>query len=94
VRETERELLPLQITYTYTFHVCAENSTIALPCENYNETKIHNNTLFGFKIHKNTHQSKKNKRGVWHCGLAIYIKKYLKAKEELWKLKIFHHAKI
>jgi hypothetical protein len=30
-----------------------------------------------------------------HCGLAIYIKKYLKAKEELWKLKkLFHHAKI
>jgi ribosomal protein S3AE len=28
-----------------------------------------------------------------HCGLAIYMKKYLKAKEELWKLKIFHHAK-
>jgi hypothetical protein len=27
-----------------------------------------------------------------HYGLAIYIKKYLKAKEELWK--IFHHAKI
>jgi hypothetical protein len=26
-------------------------------------------------------------RGVSHCGLAIYIKKYLKAKEELWKLK-------
>jgi hypothetical protein len=26
-------------------------------------------------------------RGVTHCGLAIYIKKYLKAKEELWKLK-------
>jgi hypothetical protein len=25
-------------------------------------------------------------RGVSHCGLAIYIKKYLKAKEELWKL--------
>jgi len=24
---------------------------------------------------------------VPHCGLAIYIKKYLKAKEELWKLK-------
>jgi hypothetical protein len=22
-------------------------------------------------------------RGVSHCGLAIYIKKYLKAKEEL-----------
>ncbi len=24
-----------------------------------------------------------------HCGLAIYIKTYLKAKEELWKLKYF-----
>ncbi len=37
-----------------------------------------------------------NKRGVSHCGLAISIKKYLKAKEELWKLKyyLFHHAKI
>jgi hypothetical protein len=29
-------------------------------------------------------------RGVSHYGLAIYIKKYLKAKEEeLWKLKYF-----
>jgi hypothetical protein len=28
-------------------------------------------------------------RGVSHCGLAIDIKKYLKAKEELWKLKYF-----
>jgi hypothetical protein len=26
---------------------------------------------------------------VSHCGLAIYIKKDLKAKEELWKLKYF-----
>jgi len=26
---------------------------------------------------------------VSHFGLAIYIKKYLKAKEELWKLKYF-----
>jgi hypothetical protein len=26
---------------------------------------------------------------VSHCGLAIDIKKYLKAKEELWKLKYF-----
>jgi hypothetical protein len=32
---------------------------------------------------------------VSHCGLAIYIKTYLKAKdEELWKLKYFTiHAK-
>jgi hypothetical protein len=28
-------------------------------------------------------------RGVSHYGLAIYIKKYIKAKEELWKLKYF-----
>jgi hypothetical protein len=26
---------------------------------------------------------------VSHCGLAIYITKYLKAKEELWKFKYF-----
>jgi hypothetical protein len=26
---------------------------------------------------------------VSHWGLAIYISKYLKAKEELWKLKYF-----
>jgi hypothetical protein len=26
---------------------------------------------------------------VSHCGLAIYIKKHLKAKEEFWKLKYF-----
>jgi hypothetical protein len=28
-------------------------------------------------------------RGESHCGLAIYIEMYLKAKEELWKLKYF-----
>jgi hypothetical protein len=28
-------------------------------------------------------------RGVSHYGLAIYIKKHFKAKEELWKLKYF-----
>jgi hypothetical protein len=28
-------------------------------------------------------------RGVSHFGLAIYIKRYLKAKEELWKFKYF-----
>jgi hypothetical protein len=27
--------------------------------------------------------------GVSHCGLAIYIKKYLKAKGELWKFIYF-----
>jgi hypothetical protein len=34
------------------------------------------------------------KHGVCHtCGLAIYIKKYLKAKEDLWKLKYFNMQK-
>jgi hypothetical protein len=28
-------------------------------------------------------------RGVSQCGLAIYIKKYLKGKEELWNFKYF-----
>jgi hypothetical protein len=31
----------------------------------------------------------KRTRGVSHYGLAVYVKKYLKAKEELWKLKYF-----
>jgi hypothetical protein len=31
----------------------------------------------------------KKRRGVSHYGLAIYIRKYLKAKKELWKLKYF-----
>jgi hypothetical protein len=31
----------------------------------------------------------KRTRGVSHYGLAIYIKTYLEAKEELWKLKYF-----
>jgi hypothetical protein len=34
-------------------------------------------------------KKKEKKGGVSHCGLAIYIKKYLKAKEELWKFKYF-----
>jgi hypothetical protein len=37
---------------------------------------------------QNTQQS--TTRHASHCGLAIYIKKYLKAKEEeLWKFKYF-----
>ncbi len=41
-----------------------------------------------------TLEKKGKQRGVLHFGLAIYIQKYLNAKEELWKLKLFHHAKI
>jgi hypothetical protein len=33
-----------------------------------------------------------NNMGVSQCGLAIYIKKYPKAK--VMKVQIFHHAKI
>jgi hypothetical protein len=35
------------------------------------------------------HQHKVKTRGVSHCGLAIYIFKYLKAKEKIWKVKYF-----
>jgi len=38
--------------------------------------------------------TEKETRGLSHCGLAIYIKKFLKAKEELWKLKYFTTQKI
>jgi hypothetical protein len=33
-------------------------------------------------------------RVVSHCGLAIYIKKYLNAKRRIMETHIFHHAKI
>jgi hypothetical protein len=33
-------------------------------------------------------------RGLSHFGLAIYITKYLKEKEELWKLKYFTMQKL
>jgi len=33
-------------------------------------------------------------RGVSHCGLAIYIKKYLKTNQRIMETQIFHHAKI
>jgi hypothetical protein len=34
----------------------------------------------------------KKTRDVSHCGLAVYIKKYLKAKKRIMKTQIFHHA--
>jgi len=36
-----------------------------------------------------TSTKQRTTRGVSHRGLAIYIEKYRKAKEELWKLKYF-----
>jgi hypothetical protein len=60
-----------------------------------NEFRVQNNNQWTFlsqcviklKLHRSTFW--KPTRGVSHCGLATYIKKYLKAKEELWKLKYF-----
>jgi hypothetical protein len=43
---------------------------------------------------RSQHNKQRKQGGVSHCGLAIYIKTYLNAKEELQKLQIFHHAKI
>jgi hypothetical protein len=43
---------------------------------------------------KKFHRGKDKTRSVSHCGLAIYILKYLKAKEEFLKTQIVHHAKI
>jgi hypothetical protein len=42
-----------------------------------------------YSLYFRTKRALNETRGVWHDGLAIYIKKYLKAKEELWKLKYF-----
>jgi hypothetical protein len=45
--------------------------------------ETHDIRMFGFE------RNMVKTRGVSHCGLAIYIKKYLKAKKELWKSKYF-----
>jgi len=42
----------------------------------------------------NIQHTKLETGGVSHSGLAIYIIKYLKAKEKLWKLKYFTMQKI
>jgi hypothetical protein len=39
-------------------------------------------------------QRREKTRSVSHYGLAIYIEKYLVAKEELWKLKYFTMQKL
>jgi len=46
------------------------------------------------KVFMTKKKKDQKKRGVSHCGLAIYIEKYLKAKEKLWKLKYFTMQKI
>jgi hypothetical protein len=42
-------------------------------------------------LHVQTHNKTK---GVSHCDLAIYIKKYLKGEKKRMETQIFHHAKI
>jgi hypothetical protein len=47
------------------------------------------------KIMDKSHRYIKQEVGVSHCGLAIYIKKYLKAKRRrIMETQIFHHANI
>jgi putative sterol carrier protein len=46
------------------------------------------------KVFMTKKKKDKKKRGVSHCGLAIYIEKYLKAKEKIMETQIFHYAKI
>jgi hypothetical protein len=58
------------------------------------EQPQHKNNNKMLKPTKNIQQNRKQESSASQCGLAIYIKKYLKAKEELWKTQIFHHAKI
>ncbi len=45
-------------------------------------------TSFELLVHSQVISRKQG--GVSHYGLAIYIKKYRKAKEELWKFKYFN----
>jgi hypothetical protein len=58
------------------------------------EQPQHKNNNKMLKPTKNIQQNRKQASSASQCGLAIYIKKYLKAKEELWKTQIFHHMKI
>jgi len=60
-----------------------ENGQLSTWVQN-NHLNIKNNNLWWNKSDKHL-----KKKGVSHCGLATYIKKYLNAKEELRKLKYF-----
>jgi hypothetical protein len=49
-----------------------------------------NNECYIRKLDDNNNKTS----GVSHFGLAIYIKKYLKAKRRILKIQILNHAKI
>jgi hypothetical protein len=42
-----------------------------------------------FYAEQHLNQPTNKTRGVSHYGLAIYMKKYINAKEELWNVKFF-----
>jgi hypothetical protein len=44
---------------------------------------LENKTKERYRTHPPTHTTTTTTRGVSHCGLAIYIERYVKAKEEL-----------
>jgi hypothetical protein len=48
-----------------------------------------NTKKFPWSVEDNALKTIIKKKGVSYCGLSIYIKMYLKAKEELWKFKYF-----
>ncbi len=57
----------------------------------FQKPKCPNATIIMFQIHLS---KTRPTRCVSHCGLAVYIKKYLKAKRRIMETQIFHHAKI
>jgi hypothetical protein len=73
----------------YTFYCCSSSKMLMI-FEKHNCFKVLLNLrLFNLLIMLTEKKDWELTRGVSCCGLAIYIKKYLKAKEELWKLKYF-----
>jgi len=63
-------------------------------CLNSKITSIHTYNINYYSQVALDEKSKAKTKGVSHYGLAIYMKTYLKAKEELWKLKYFTMQKI
>jgi len=73
----------------YTFYCCSSSKMLTI-FEKHNCFKgLLNLRLFILLIMLIEKKDPELTRGVSRRGLAIYIKKYLKAKEELWKFKYF-----
>jgi hypothetical protein len=68
----------------------ARDPRYSSPTQGFNLLQISSNWFLGnWTLDTGLSSGPKTTRGLSHCGLAIYIKTYLKAKEELWKLKYF-----